>query len=322
MSTTASDAGQIDLPVDYDDAIADNGEIKVDVVNRLFSGSARKLFEETLDEFMKQLFIRIKFDDELNLTPAQLNSLDKYKVKVTFRSRKAVPVEERCIASKKDGNPCGNKKKDGYQVCGTHLRSKEYANSSVSVSVVGRKTAMPGQTGQGAAPQRLTRRYEPLEDNSEKSTPSTPSGRTVRINKMNSTPPSSPKQEAPVPPKPKMSPVFARKAAEPESTAEVKPVAAAPAPPGFVPLVSQKPPSKPSLNMFKKGDSSDEGEQSEDETVDTQAEFETFVGRGELLVWGKKIYKVPDDVDMEDGLNEDELICVGAKDYDGNVIWS
>lgn len=119
---------------EMEEAFDDNCNINVNVINRLFTGNARKLFEDTLNSFMEQLLFKIEHDNDIKLTQSQLRALEKYKVAISFKARKDIPLDERCCMIKKDGSTCGHRKKAGSEFCGTHLRIKYESQYKVPFS--------------------------------------------------------------------------------------------------------------------------------------------------------------------------------------------
>jgi hypothetical protein len=65
-----------------------------------------KTVEKTIEEIFK--FDEFKFD---------ISSINKKK-----RVRNVIPNEERCVAYRADKDRCTRKKKDGCDVCGTHMK--------------------------------------------------------------------------------------------------------------------------------------------------------------------------------------------------------
>lgn len=136
---------------EMEEAFDDNCNINVEVINRLFSGSARKLFEDTLNSFMQQLLFKIEFDKDISLSEKQLAAIQKYKVGVAFNTTRTVPPEERCCMLKKDGGMCTRRKKQGTEFCAIHLKTTyttQY-NSMPSKALVPQITI---SSGSGATP--------------------------------------------------------------------------------------------------------------------------------------------------------------------------
>jgi len=107
-----------------DDCITDDGQVDIDVVAGVFYSRSKSLFRDVFEEVLgvqRQHMVNSGIPEE---------QVEKCRIKLSMKQRKEVPEGERCEGhTKKTGASCRNRRKEGREYCGVHLRGRRTGTS-------------------------------------------------------------------------------------------------------------------------------------------------------------------------------------------------